>query len=137
MQEIDLMECGPHLLTDTRSEALLGPMRVTPTRQDKSSSRGMPLTCCECPCSSPLGWDQWACRSPRPGVWCTRCRAGTGWPAPGPPARARAISPAHNTTHYSIILDADPDPRSVAFLTPGSGNRFFRIPNPQPIFLRA
>jgi hypothetical protein len=31
------------------------------------------------------------------------------------------------------------DPRSGAFLTPGSGirNRFLRIPDPKPIFLRA
>ncbi len=34
---------------------------------------------------------------------------------------------------------ADPDPGSGAFLTPGSGirNRFFRIPDPKTIFLRA
>ncbi len=32
---------------------------------------------------------------------------------------------------------ADPDPGSGAFLTPGSGIGFFRIPDPIPIFLRA
>ena len=32
---------------------------------------------------------------------------------------------------------ADPDPGSGAFLTPGSGIGFFRIPDPKPIFLRA
>jgi hypothetical protein len=34
---------------------------------------------------------------------------------------------------------ADPDSGSGAFVTPGYGirNRFFRIPDPKPIFLRA
>jgi hypothetical protein len=32
---------------------------------------------------------------------------------------------------------ADPDPGFGAFLTPGSGIGFFRIPDPKPIFLRA
>ena len=32
---------------------------------------------------------------------------------------------------------ADPDPGSGAFLTPGSGIGFFRIPDPKPICLRA
>ncbi len=38
-----------------------------------------------------------------------------------------------------LISVADPDPGSGAFLTPGSGirNRFFRIPDPKSIFLRA
>jgi len=32
---------------------------------------------------------------------------------------------------------ADPDPGYGAFLTPGSGIGFFRIPDPKPILLRA
>jgi hypothetical protein len=35
------------------------------------------------------------------------------------------------------ITVADPDPGSGAFLTPGSGIGFFRIPDPKTIFLRA
>ncbi len=41
----------------------------------------------------------------------------------------------HQSTLASSV--SDPDPGSGAFLTPGSGIGFFRIPDPKPILLRA
>jgi hypothetical protein len=61
----------------------------------------------------------------------------------------RTISLSNHTVTYCTFIYllwqspstctsvADPDPGSDAFLTPGSGIGFFRIPDPKPVFLRA
>jgi hypothetical protein len=65
-------------------------------------------------------------------------------PGPGPCALAGTFSSTERavpTTEITVIISrdgtsvADPDPGSGAFLPPGSGMNFFRIPDPAPFLM--